>query len=366
MKINLFGDVWAIKNKITLAETLVSGDLTLFNLETPICSNTSKNKIIKSGAWLNGSFAGLQNIRRSFPNAVYTSLANNHILDYGISGATKTIKACRDLNIYCSGIGSNNDIQPMIINTKGNNICILSISEPQFGASQKDKCGVIGLNSNILKTICEFHKKNYFIIVSIHGGNEMIPWPYPKWQELYRNMINMGATVVYGHHSHVPQGFEQIGDGLVLYGMGNFIVPLSKIKGQKDMDWSLFVNLDVQNNKLLKYEIRPIKNFKETIDVCIDKYYEEYMEMANNILKDENLLNAVWQSYVFKMYDTIYKHWLKTTEKEKDFYQLWYHMFNCPSHAEAIKTYFGIKCSEIRDVRNELSNSIVSKYFKTL
>lgn len=39
-----------------------------------------------------------------------------------------------------------------------------------------------------------------------------------------RSAIDRGdATIVFGHHSHVSSGVERRGDGVILYGLGNFL-----------------------------------------------------------------------------------------------------------------------------------------------
>ena len=58
------------------------------------------------------------------------------------------------------------------------------------------------------------HKSRY-VIVSVHAAIEDSPWPSPYIRELYHSFIDAGATVVHGHHLHVPQGYETYDEGVI-------------------------------------------------------------------------------------------------------------------------------------------------------
>lgn len=366
MYIHLFGDVWATDSKIEISDRIRFGDLALFNLETPICDGKFMRKAIKAGMSIRGNSDALFHMRKMFKNKLYASLSNNHISDYGTSGMENTIAMCKKADIFYSGLGYNNIASPIRLHIHNNNICVFSVSEPQFGISQRTSLGAIYVTADLFAKIRQYRKKNDFVIVSIHGGIEMMPWPSPMYKSLYRAMVDAGANIVHGHHSHVPQGFELYNGGLIFYGMGNFIVPDSMIMDNKDMEWSLFARIAVKDNKLQEYSIAPLTKTNNVIDVCTKEKYLNYIDMANNVLNKDNLLESLWQSYAVKMYESHYKDWLKVGAHENDFFQLFYHMFNCPTHTEAIKTYFGLKSKELRDMRTVLSNKLVSKYFKNL
>ena len=59
-------------------------------------------------------------------------------------------------------------------------------------------------------------------IVSVHHGEEFRHVPSPGVVRDYRALIDAGAGLVLGHHSHVAQGIEKYGRGIIFYSLGNF------------------------------------------------------------------------------------------------------------------------------------------------
>lgn len=77
----------------------------------------------------------------------------------------------------------------------------------------------------ILNRIQKYDKKNQTVIVSLHWGDEYETKP-KTWQEDFsKKLIDSGATIVYGHHSHVLSDppYELYKDGIIFYSLGNFV-----------------------------------------------------------------------------------------------------------------------------------------------
>ena len=60
------------------------------------------------------------------------------------------------------------------------------------------------------------------VIVMLHSGYEYVPSPSREQATLARAAIDGGASLVIGHHAHILQGVEFRGDGVIVYGLGNF------------------------------------------------------------------------------------------------------------------------------------------------
>ena len=60
------------------------------------------------------------------------------------------------------------------------------------------------------------------LIVSFHWGEELNPIPRPYQIELGHLAVDLGATVVLGHHPHVPQPIEIYKDAPIFYSLGNY------------------------------------------------------------------------------------------------------------------------------------------------
>src|SRR5207344_1880481 len=61
------------------------------------------------------------------------------------------------------------------------------------------------------------------VIVSMHAGIEYAPQPNQQQREFAHSAIEAGASVVVGHHPHVVQPWERIGEGVVFYSLGNLV-----------------------------------------------------------------------------------------------------------------------------------------------
>jgi poly-gamma-glutamate capsule biosynthesis protein CapA/YwtB (metallophosphatase superfamily) len=64
----------------------------------------------------------------------------------------------------------------------------------------------------------------------------------------------MGADVVVGHHTHVLQKAEMIGDTLVFYGLGNFLFDLSSEIAQD----SVVALVTLSKGRRPIYELQPL------------------------------------------------------------------------------------------------------------
>jgi hypothetical protein len=67
-----------------------------------------------------------------------------------------------------------------------------------------------------------------YVVVAVHTGIEFCACPEPFFVKLARRLVDAGATVVVGHHPHVPQGLERRGDGLIVYSLGDFLFDLPR------------------------------------------------------------------------------------------------------------------------------------------
>ena len=64
-------------------------------------------------------------------------------------------------------------------------------------------------------------QKADIVIVSIHWGTDYSFW-HEEWQiAAARQLIDAGADIIMGHHSHTLQAYEHYGSGLIFYGLGS-------------------------------------------------------------------------------------------------------------------------------------------------
>jgi len=137
----------------------------------------------------------------------------------------------------------------------------------------------------------ELRKKNEpetFIIVFLHWGLDLEVLPFPMHREFARALIDAGAIIVVGSHSHCIQGGEKYKNGYIIYGLGNFFVPNNHFAKGK-VKYPEFAHYEI----VLEWD--PITNSAKCYWF---KYHFDGIEHKLTYLKEENLINSVFFSTV--------------------------------------------------------------------
>jgi len=246
------------------------------------------------------------------PEKFVFSLANNHLMDYNFPGLASTLclmheQGCRSCG---AGIDENSARNPIVVDDNGIQVGIVSCCEAQFGVSRNNSAGVAEFGPWVYRSISDLLQIVEIVIVSIHAGVEDSPWPSPYIQNLYRSFIDAGATVVHGHHAHVPQGYEEYGKGVIFYGMGNFAVDPDKWCSEPNTLWSLAAELDFGSHPLrwkpLTLEIRHepgsglILIEESNSDELVSR--KHYLDRCNRPFDEPNLFAGLWQEVAIRAY----------------------------------------------------------------
>ncbi len=322
MKIALFGDFAPTKGimDISVRYELDSVDLAIVNLEIPPA------KLLKRHPKAGPSLYGDEKIISKFIDAKFVvNLANNHIMDYGEAGLSDTIKICQDTGAEIGGAGKNltEASKPIIKIIEGLKVGIICCTETQFGIATPWKAGVVAAGPWIYKAINELRNKVDIVVISIHGASEMSPWPSPQWQDFLRSFIDAGATIVHGHHSHVPQGFEKYHNGVIFYGLGNFLVDPDIWISSKNTLWSVVPEIQVSKKGIEHLDINTTVIEKNANGVVVLRernnqehlMQKEYLLEANIPLNDREFLIGLWQEISIRLYYRYYADWLEFEQK---------------------------------------------------
>ncbi|MHA0857407.1 CapA family protein [Paenibacillus sp. CMAA1364] len=201
-------------------------DLTMANLETPITTSgigaTNKQFVFKS------SPKALDALKKAGMDAV--GLANNHILDQGVTGMLDTIKHLNKSGIQYAGAGKDHieAYAPTYFKRQGVKIALVALSrvvpEESWHAG-KDKPGVATVYTPdlALKSIAKARVNADIVIVMAHWGQERNLNPIKNQIDLAHQFVDAGADLVIGAHPHVLQGLEQYKGKWIAYSTGNFI-----------------------------------------------------------------------------------------------------------------------------------------------
>ena len=128
-------------------------------------------------------------------------------MDYGEPGLETTINILHQKGVRYCGAGTNltSARKPLIIQNRGTTLGIISCCEAQFGVARSEQSGVAEFGPWIYQDIRNLAGQVDAVIVSVHAGIEDSPWPSPFIRDLYHSYIDAGATIIHGHHAHVPQ-----------------------------------------------------------------------------------------------------------------------------------------------------------------
>ncbi len=165
----------------------------------------------------------------------HLSLANNHSFDFGETGYRHTTEVLRSVGIAPFGAGDDLEAstRPVFFEKAGVQIALLAACDEstkpgaQAGEAQ---VGAAPLQPDRLRAqVRSLSECVDHVVVVLHWGFEYSAYPTPEQAQLARQLIDDGARLVLGHHSHMIQGIEHYREGLIVYSLGNFT--------DADVDW---------------------------------------------------------------------------------------------------------------------------------
>ena len=224
-----------------IKELYKATDINIVNLESPVNKNGDSYKIIKHGPHLQTTEKIFDYLHEL--NITVVTLANNHLLDYGVQGIETTLEECKKNNILSAGAGINlNEAGKHIIIEKNNiKIAVVNFCEHEWSIATDETAGANPLDIiENLKQIQQAKATANFVLVIIHGGHEFYNLPSPRMIKQYRFFAENGADAVIGHHTHCVSGYEIHNNVPIFYGLGNMLFT----KQNEEPGW--FTGLTVQ------------------------------------------------------------------------------------------------------------------------
>lgn len=312
MKIIFAGDYYPI-GKVEwdkrIEEIIKSADYSIVNFESPIVS-ISDIRLPKYGPNLHSTLDSLSPIKQMGFSCI--TLANNHSLDYGGTALMNTITHAQNKNFDYIGAANNlnNARKPLIKNIKGKVVAFINCCEHEFSIATQTTPGTNPLDPiNQYYTIKDLKDKVDYIIVIVHGGHEGFQLPSPRMQDTYRFFIDAGANIVVNHHQHCYSGFEKYNNGLIFYGLGNFIFPDSNPSTPRSWNEGFILEVDI-NNEIIEFNIYPyiqcLSNYKINImDETTQKVFYSKIDHLNKVILNRELLekeNSIWRAQTQNIY----------------------------------------------------------------
>lgn len=207
-------------------------------------------------------------------------LANNHCLDYGLEGAQDSIDALTQKGSMTFGFGKSTDtFHPAFFQKNGISFCLIGFVKPGRWSRAHFGYGPDPYETkNIINLITKYKSLVHHVIIIPHWGTELVDIPNPNDVINAQRFIDAGASLVVGHHPHVPQGVEHYKNGIIAYSLGSFIYIPGEELGYTEnpcRDFSHILNITFSRNEIETYKVHPyqlnnLSKLPEPID--IEKY----------------------------------------------------------------------------------------------
>lgn len=286
-----------------IAEEIKNSALVIANFECPATNNTVP--LTKCGPALKAEPQDIHLLKNMGFDVL--SLANNHILDYGMQGVHETLKLCADSNICTVGAGENKTeaAKPLYCEFGSKTIGIISFAEAEFNLAGDTTPGANHFDPyNSFDLVTEMKKHCDYLIVLYHGGIEHYKNPSPLLQKKCRKFANSGADLVLCQHSHCIGTVEEINGSTILYGQGNSLFGYRQ--GNDAWNEGLMVSIEFGVKPVLRFRM-----LKATKDGIVFASKEESEKRVKEMHKDSEKLNDVlW----------IENQWLLFSKKQEAMY----------------------------------------------
>lgn len=201
-------------------------DAVMINLECPLsCEQhpVSKQIIFRADTVMASA------LRRG--GVTHAALANNHSIDQGFLGLRDTHEALTRSGIGVVGYGSDyaGRVAPAIIRKGDAEVAVFNNNVfplENWPRTLRSKPDILHIPTDSLcAEIQRFGREHPGcpIVVFLHWGAEFSTRPNLMQRMDAMKLLSAGACAVVGHHPHVVQAVQYVGDRPVFYSLGNFI-----------------------------------------------------------------------------------------------------------------------------------------------
>ena len=193
---------------------LASADIVFANLETPMDHEAKPSGYPKFNVHP-GLAAALKKA-----GITIVSVANNHALDMGVAGLTRTLQNLEAAGLAFTGAGRTKAEAAEIkyVAIRGIKVAFISYT---YGVNQglpkKATQGInllgIGADGDLLEACSKIRTARStadLLVVSMHWGEEYQVMPSAWQRHAAIRLVEAGADIILGHHPHVLQPIETI------------------------------------------------------------------------------------------------------------------------------------------------------------
>jgi len=225
------------------------------------------------------------------------ALTNNHFSNWWYLWLTITKDLLDKHNIGYVWAGLTPEESREIFSWENNNIKFCLWAYSYDGKSARIRGWIVywnGINEEEIKSDLQKMKemKCDVKIISLHRWAEYRFSPNNWQRNLAHSLIDSGADLILGWHSHIPWEFEMHNWKYIFYSLGNFLFDQSRWKRERWGGYSYFYDADLKKNNVPTYITMLIwlkfeKNLMRWIDIKLDQ-----IEFSSTT---DGLFSIVWE-----------------------------------------------------------------------
>lgn len=172
-----------------------------------------------------------RNVLKVHPDCAYqladarfglVQIANNHIIQHGLTGFNETLKVLDDLGIAYAG---KNNTGPTIIDANGRKLAFFAASDVPDN-TDKQQSLYQRLDLDFIHKVESCVNDYDHVIVMLHWGLEESTAPLPYQRKLAARLKASGVSAIIGSHPHLFYEIEANRNFICAYSLGNFVFDL--------------------------------------------------------------------------------------------------------------------------------------------
>jgi len=183
------------------------------------------------------------------------SLANNHSLDMGEKGLLSSLnywdeKEKNGIMTAGSYTSFEDREKDVIMEKNGIKYTLLSYTTTTNGLNRpKGKEYLVNVYDaeQVKNDIQRLRGKVDLLMVAMHWGEEYTHTPVAQQEEIANYLASLNVDIIIGHHPHVIQPVDFIGNTMVIYSLGNFI---ASQKGAVEKHTGLMMSVNIHKTSV--------------------------------------------------------------------------------------------------------------------
>jgi poly-gamma-glutamate capsule biosynthesis protein CapA/YwtB (metallophosphatase superfamily) len=241
-------------NEGAVRDLLGGADVALVNLEGPAPDTFAYHP---SGFVFTMDPALLDGLDRAGVDVV--SLANNHIMNAGAKGVADTVLNLDRIDVLHAGAGRNLAVarRPAVLDVADLRVAVLAYDDiASKHHATRSRAGSAPLRLSVVRADIKAARTDGadVVVVVPHWGREYTDRITSRQDTLAHGLIDAGADLVLGAHSHWAGPLEIIDGRLVVYSMGDLVFDL---RHDERTQQGILVELTFVGRRLAQVELHP-------------------------------------------------------------------------------------------------------------